>query len=218
MSWGEPGTDPGQFNLPHNVATDGDGLVYVADRENHRVQIFDGEGRYQGEWHSLHRPCGLYADKRDQDHFYIGELGSGMPVTDNTPNIGPRVTVVTRKGERVCRFGALGEKPGEFTAPHTVVTDSRGDCYVGEVSWTARRVEARAAARAALVPEVPPRLSRRSCGYRGSSITLTRDLSVRRASNTAGNASRPTVSLRSGEPSMRPRASMSIVKANSRLL
>ena len=48
LSWGEPGTDPGQFNLPHNVTTDRNGLVYVADRENHRVQIFDGEGRYQG--------------------------------------------------------------------------------------------------------------------------------------------------------------------------
>ena len=48
MSWGEPGTDPGQFNLPHNLVTDRDGLVYVADRENHRVQIFDGKGQLPG--------------------------------------------------------------------------------------------------------------------------------------------------------------------------
>jgi len=138
VSWGEPGTDPGQFNLPHNIATDSEGLVYVADRENHRVQIFDGQGRYQGEWTSMHRPCGLHADKRDGDHFYIGELGSGMPVTDATPNIGPRVTVVTRTGERVCRVGGPGDRPGEFTAPHAVVTDSRGDLYVAEVAWTAK--------------------------------------------------------------------------------
>jgi hypothetical protein len=140
MSWGEPGTDPGQFNLPHNLATDADGLVYVADRENHRVQIFDGEGRYQGQWNNLHRPCGLFADRRDNDHFYIGELGSGMPVTEHTPNLGPRVTILDHKGERVCRFGGqfTGERPGEFVAPHTVVTDSRGDVYVGEVSYTAR--------------------------------------------------------------------------------
>jgi DNA-binding beta-propeller fold protein YncE len=135
-SWGEPGTDPGQFNLPHNIATDRDGLVYVADRENHRVQIFDGDGRFQGQWHDMHRPCGLYADKRDADLFFIGELGSAMPVTDNTPNIGPRITVVNRTGERVCRFGGPGEKPGEFNAPHSVVVDSRGDIYVGEVAWT----------------------------------------------------------------------------------
>ena len=43
-SWGEPGTDPGQFNIVHNICTDSDGWVYVADRENHRVQVFDGNG------------------------------------------------------------------------------------------------------------------------------------------------------------------------------
>ncbi|MDP2702526.1 MAG: peptidyl-alpha-hydroxyglycine alpha-amidating lyase family protein, partial [Candidatus Rokubacteria bacterium] len=63
MSWGEPGTDPGHFNLPHNLVTDRDGLVYVADRENHRVQIFDGQGTYQGQWNNLHRPCGLFVDR-----------------------------------------------------------------------------------------------------------------------------------------------------------
>jgi hypothetical protein len=114
--------------------------VYVADRENHRVQIFDGQGRYQGQWNNLHRPCGLYADRRDHDHFYVGELGPDLAVSLHTPNLGPRVTVLSAKGERVCRFGGLfrGEKPGEFTAPHTVVADSHGDVYVGEVSYTSR--------------------------------------------------------------------------------
>jgi DNA-binding beta-propeller fold protein YncE len=138
MSWGEPGTDPGQFNLPHNIATDADGLVYVADRENHRVQIFDGEGRYQGQWNSLHRPCGLFADRRGGDLFYVGELGTSLAVNAKTPNLGPRVSVLDRKGERLCRFGGqfVGEKPGEFVAPHALVTDSRGDLYVAEVSYT----------------------------------------------------------------------------------
>src|SRR5215467_104837 len=44
LSWGEPGTDPGQFNLPHNICCDRDGWVYVADRENHRVQVSHGNG------------------------------------------------------------------------------------------------------------------------------------------------------------------------------
>ena len=105
ISWGEPGTDPGQFNLPHNIATDADGLVYVADRENHRVQIFDGEGRYQGQWNNLHRPCGLYADRQNGDHVYVGELGPDLPVNIATPNLGPRVTVFDKKGARVSRFG-----------------------------------------------------------------------------------------------------------------
>ena len=50
------------------------------------------------------------------------------------------VTVFDKKGARVGRFGGptFGEKPGEFTAPHTVVTDSHGDVYVGEVAYTSR--------------------------------------------------------------------------------
>jgi hypothetical protein len=128
MSWGEPGTDPGQFNLPHNLVT---------DRENHRVQIFDGKGGYQGQWNNLHRPCGLFAD-RAHDLFFVGELGSGMPVNEKTPNLGPRVSVLDGKGQRRARFGGqfASEKPGEFIAPHGLVVDSRGDVYVGEVSWT----------------------------------------------------------------------------------
>ena len=47
MSWGEPGVEPGQFNLPHNIGCDPDGWVYVADRENHRVQVFDGNGKFE---------------------------------------------------------------------------------------------------------------------------------------------------------------------------
>jgi DNA-binding beta-propeller fold protein YncE len=46
FSWGESGTDAGQFNIVHNIATDKDGWVYVADRENHRVQVFDPNGKY----------------------------------------------------------------------------------------------------------------------------------------------------------------------------
>jgi sugar lactone lactonase YvrE len=141
MSWGEPGTDPGHFNLPHNLVTDRDGLVYVADRENHRVQIFDGQGRYQGQWNNLHRPCGLFVDRtQNGGTFYIGELGHALPVNEHVPNLGPRVTVLDAKGQKVARFGGPfgGEKPGEFTAPHSVVTDSQGSVYVSEVAWTAK--------------------------------------------------------------------------------
>ena len=123
FSWGEPGTDPGCFNVPHNIATDAQGLVYVADRENHRVQIFDDQGRYQDQWKNLHRPCGMFADRRQGDLFYIGELGTALAVNAEVPNIGNRVSI-------------LNEAPGQFIAPHGCAVDSRGDLYVAEVSWT----------------------------------------------------------------------------------
>jgi DNA-binding beta-propeller fold protein YncE len=140
FSWGEPGTDPGCFNVPHNIATDSEGLVYVADRENHRVQIFDPRGQYLGQLNNLHRPCGLFADRRDGGRLYVGELGTDLAVNATVPNIGQRVSVLSMKGDLVGRVGGRfpGEAPGEFVAPHGCTVDSRGDLYVAEVSWTAK--------------------------------------------------------------------------------
>jgi hypothetical protein len=45
-SWGEPGDGPGQFNTPHSIGVDAQGRVYVADRGNRRIQVFDGEGKF----------------------------------------------------------------------------------------------------------------------------------------------------------------------------
>jgi len=140
FSWGEPGTDPGCFNLPHNIATDAEGLVYVADRENHRIQIFDEQGQYLGQLNNLHRPCGLLIDRREGGQIYVGELGTDLAVNQNVPNLGGRVSILSLKGDLLGRIGDRfrGEKPGQFVAPHGVVTDSRGDLYVAEVSYTAK--------------------------------------------------------------------------------
>ena len=139
FSWGAPGTDPGEFNIVHNIATDKDGYVYVADRENHRVQIFDSSGRFETQWNNLHRPCALFISQ--EQHVYIGELGWGMAVNRYHPNIGPRVSVMNTKGELVARIGHLGygQEVGQFIAPHGICVDSSGSIYVGEVAWTNMR-------------------------------------------------------------------------------
>jgi DNA-binding beta-propeller fold protein YncE len=138
-SWGEPGSDPGQFNIVHNIAADADGFVYVADRENHRVQVFDGDGRYQAQWNNLHRPCALCACGPKRTTFIIGELGPGLPVNLNVPNLGPRLTVADSSGKRIARLGGEngpGLETGKFLAPHGLAIDSQGDIYVGEVGVT----------------------------------------------------------------------------------
>ena len=75
FSWGEPGTEPGQFNIVHNICTDKEGYVYVADRENHRVQVFDPKGRFETQWVNMSRPCGLYIDSSPEQLCYIGGAG-----------------------------------------------------------------------------------------------------------------------------------------------
>ncbi len=139
MSWGEFGTDPGQFNVVHNIACDDDGLVYIADRENYRIQVFDTMGRFVTQWHNLFRPCGLYMHGTRQPVFFVGELGPFLPINRRFPNIGPRISILNHKGELLGRLGALhaGTEDGTFIAPHTLAMDSRGDLYVGEVSYSA---------------------------------------------------------------------------------
>jgi DNA-binding beta-propeller fold protein YncE len=140
LSWGGPGTDPGQFNLPHNICCDADGWVYVADRESHRVQVFDGAGRYETQWNNLHRPSGLYMPPGQCPICYVGECGPVLPVNRDSPNLGPRVSIVANDGTLLARFGDVngaGNEPGQFISPHGIAVDSRGDVYVGEVSATA---------------------------------------------------------------------------------
>ena len=139
-SWGDSGTGPGEFNIPHNLCCDHEGWVYVADRENHRVQVFDGDGNYETEWHNLHRPCGMYMEPNSNPLCYIGEIGPTMPVNREVPNLGPRISIVDHEGKLLSRFGAAHagyDRPDQFVAPHGMAVDSHGDIYVGEVSYTA---------------------------------------------------------------------------------
>ncbi len=144
FSWGEPGSGEGQFNLPHGIALDSAGRVYVADRENSRVQIFSPEGKFLNQWGWLNRPTDIFID--GQDTIYISELGFIFGGGDyahlklmNAPPPGhepiARVTVTNPDGEIVGRIGGGGDPilPGNFMAPHGLWVDSRGDLYVGEV-------------------------------------------------------------------------------------
>ena len=132
-------TGEGEFNIVHNICCDADGWVYVADRENHRVQVFDSNGRYETQWKNLHRPCGLYMPYGHQPICYIGEVGPAAAVSRDIPNLGPRVSIVDHEGKLIGRFGntPAGTELGKFLAPHGLAVDAQDDIYVGEVSWTA---------------------------------------------------------------------------------
>ena len=143
FSWGEPGSGPGQFNVPHGIAIDRQGVVYVADRENSRLQLFAPDGKFLTEWTQIARPCQVI-DRFDIGRVYVAELGyrAGMwpgttaPSPDST---GGRVSIFDATGKLLVRFGS-GAQPfeaGDFFAPHDIRVDSQGSFYVAEVVWSA---------------------------------------------------------------------------------
>ena len=109
----------------------------MADREAHRVQVFDPEGGLLAVWNNIHRPCGLTV--APDGNIYIGEL-NGVGLVEDCAGYGHRVSVYSPARELLARFGdpEEGEEPGRFIAPHGIAVDSHGDVYVGEVSYTIR--------------------------------------------------------------------------------
>jgi len=139
FSWGRSGVEAGEFNLPHSVCTDRQGFVYVADRENHRVQVFDDGGRYVTQWNNLHRPCGFYITQDDPQLAIIGQLPTSMQVNSKFPNLGACVSIHELSGKRIATIGAPFkgvDAVDQFHAPHAIGMDSHGDIYVGEVAYT----------------------------------------------------------------------------------
>jgi DNA-binding beta-propeller fold protein YncE len=137
-SFGRPGIGPGEFNLPHSIVCDAAGTLYVADRENHRIQVFDGDGSFRTEWRDLHRPSVIHP--MPDGGFIVGELGPVMRFNRGAPNLGPRLSVLDDDGRVVTRIGtepAAGIAPGQFLSPHGVAVDSTGSIYIAQVSVTA---------------------------------------------------------------------------------
>jgi len=118
-SWGEPGEGPGEFRLPHGVTTDEQGLVYIADRENGRIQVFAQNGEYFREFTGLERPCDLYVSPLGM--IYVAELDPE----------GGRVTVLGPEGNIAARFRACVDQPQ--AGAHAIEVDEIGDIYVGLV-------------------------------------------------------------------------------------
>ncbi|WP_169948195.1 peptidyl-alpha-hydroxyglycine alpha-amidating lyase family protein [Microbispora sp. H11081] len=141
-SWGEPGTGPGQFHLPHSLDIAADGRVFVADRENDRIQIFTPDGRFIEEWTDIRRPCDLtiapdgtvYVVElwrpRGKRSFVHGEALADQPARLSV--LDPHGAVIERWGDSTTDREAVGN----FIAPHGIALDSHGDLYVAEVTYS----------------------------------------------------------------------------------
>ena len=128
LSWGEPGYAPGQFRLPHNIWVDKQDQVWIPDRENSRIQIFNSQGKFLNQWEDVLRPTDICMD--DEGIVYVPELCL-------------RVSIFTPEGKLLSRWGGGGADQDKslFLAPHAIAVDSRGDLYVGDVSWAHNKID-----------------------------------------------------------------------------
>jgi len=81
MTWGKKGSAPGDLNIPHALAFDSKGRLFVADRGNNRIQIFDQNGKFIDQWQQFSRPSGLFIDKNDV--IYVADSESGSVAKDH---------------------------------------------------------------------------------------------------------------------------------------
>ena len=117
-SWGGAGTEPGRFDIAHSIVVDAKGLVYVADRQNRRVQIFDADGRFIREWKFAGLPCGLYIGGDGEMYLLTGFAGQIL-------KLGP-------DGKAVAATGQPGKGLGEFGEAHFMVIGPDKTIYVAD--------------------------------------------------------------------------------------
>jgi hypothetical protein len=162
-SWGEPGTGPGQFNVPHSIATDDAGNVYVADRGNGRIQVFDGDGKFLRE---------IRINVAYDPHVrpWMGNKPSEVPATAEAPaplnktllngspwaiciTPGPRQVLyaadgypgriykLTLDGRVLGVLGTSGHGPGQFGWIHELACPSENVLFAAELlNWRVQKL------------------------------------------------------------------------------
>ena len=139
-AWGKLGAGPGEFNLPHAICLDSKGRLYVADRTNARIQVFDQSGKFLDQWRNLLVPWSLWITPQDE----IWSCGSSPTLDHNNQGM----TGIPPPDQVFMRFAASGkllelwcpklglegqEKPGETDWVHAVAMDSKGNLYAGDI-------------------------------------------------------------------------------------
>src|SRR5215469_7590424 len=152
-SWGEPGSGPGQFKVPHSIAVDAQGNVYVADRGNGRIQVFDGEGKFLRQ---IVIDVPAPADARPaigrRPEHPAGTMAPGAPwaicitpgphqVLYSSDAFPGRIYKLTLDGKVLGMLGKSGKQPGQFGWIHEMACPSENELYVAELlNWRVQKL------------------------------------------------------------------------------
>lgn len=135
FEWGVKGGGPGEFNLPHGIAVDAQERLYVCDRSNSRIQVFDAAGKFLDQWKGAHigRPYGVA----------VGRDGHVFLIDGGDPSLAPadrgKAVELDTAGHVLDTFGMYGSEPGQFQLGHDLAVGPDGAVYVAE--GTGERVQ-----------------------------------------------------------------------------
>jgi streptogramin lyase len=131
-AWGKRGKGPGEFDTPHAIAMDSQGRIFVADRGNNRIQIFDQDGRFIDQWKQFGRPSGVFIDR--QDMIYVADSQSNATLN---PGFTRGIRIGRAKDGAVTAmvpFVEADPDKNNNAGSEGVAADGRGNLYAAEVT------------------------------------------------------------------------------------
>jgi len=150
-TWGHLGSEPGNFREPHDLYVGGSkGYVYVADRQNNRVQVFDQDGNFIAAWKQFGQPSSVYVDTRD--NIYVGATYENVAPgqTALRPTAGPNDRAIVIGNAITGELKYLIPDPGDLstmtdtgTSASGIAVDREGNIYAADVGFNNLRKYAR---------------------------------------------------------------------------
>ncbi len=134
-SWGSRGSDTGQFNVAHSIATDAQGLVYVADRGNKRIQVFDNDGTFKAQISNVGTPTALCITRGPHQYLYSSHSGDPNGMDDAA------IYKLELDGRVVGTFGKAGKQIKEFGLVNAIDCRNENELFVGELTnWRVQKL------------------------------------------------------------------------------
>jgi len=138
-NWGSRGSGQGQFNIVHGIAIDAQGLVYVADEGNKRIQVFDGDGNFKTQFTNVGTPTAICITRGPQQALYVAHTGDPDGMEDAA------IYKLDLQGKILGKFGSAGKLLKEFGLVNSIDCRNENELLVGELSnWRVQRLTLRA--------------------------------------------------------------------------
>ena len=128
-AWGKRGTDPGDFHTPHSIAIDAQNRVFVGDRENNRIQVFDTDGKFLKQFTNVGAPWAICITPGPKQVLYSSDSRPG------------KIYKMDLDGNILGVFGTAGKRPGQFGWVHEMACPTENTLWVAEIlNWRVQKL------------------------------------------------------------------------------